>query len=39
LAERCRAAAETLFDLETVGAVRYVRLYDRLLETSSGRSR
>jgi glycosyltransferase involved in cell wall biosynthesis len=38
LAGRCRAAAETLFDLETVGAVRYVRLYDRLLETSSGRS-
>ena len=38
LAERCRATAEDLFDLETVGAVRYVGLYDRLLATSPGRS-
>jgi glycosyltransferase involved in cell wall biosynthesis len=35
LAGRCRAAAESLFDLETVGAARYVRLYGRLLATSS----
>jgi glycosyltransferase involved in cell wall biosynthesis len=35
LADRCRAVAETLFDLETVGAARYVRLYDRLLAGAS----
>ena len=35
LAGRCRATAETLFGLETVGAARYLRLYDRMLEVTS----
>ncbi|MCI0564710.1 MAG: glycosyltransferase, partial [Nitrososphaera sp.] len=32
ISDRCRASARKHFDLETVGGVRYRRLYDRLLE-------
>jgi glycosyltransferase involved in cell wall biosynthesis len=32
LSERCRASAETRFDIERVGGVKYRRLYERLLQ-------
>jgi glycosyltransferase involved in cell wall biosynthesis len=35
LAARCRATAEALFEIETVGGARYVRLYDRMLEATT----
>jgi glycosyltransferase involved in cell wall biosynthesis len=34
--QRCREAAKTVFDLETVGGTRYRRLYERILSQSKG---
>jgi len=35
ISEKCRNVAKSRFDLETVGGVRYRRLYDRLLKRSA----